>query len=206
MRYVVTSTLGACAAALTAWWFWQPAVAPSAADADSTRSARVSQLTARAARPASPVPRIEPPASPQGQASVAVSKQTPVDYPDPAPGGDPGVVPHPIDEARLRITAQRALFTRLDDAIGNHDFRGARALLDEHDRTYGAGESWQDLREAYQLIIDCEQNPGTETSTRGRRFIDEQRGSTMRRRVRRACAPPTIHAANAGHDRPREMQ
>lgn len=125
------------------------------------------------------------------------------DLPDPAPNRPGSVVPHPFDAARLRLDAQRAAFTRIDHAVVHGDHQQARALLQEHDRTFGLDEAWHDLREGYQLLLDCIEYPSDETRARGRRFVDEQRGSTLRRRVRRSCAEArSSSAASSSHPLP----
>ncbi len=108
------------------------------------------------------------------------------DHPDPAPGGS-GVVPHPLDEARRRTAEQHRLFSQVKQAIKAQRYAEARRLLQLHDSSFDAREAWQDLREGYQLIVDCRELGTEDARARGRRFVDEQRGSTLRRAVRRAC-------------------
>jgi hypothetical protein len=93
------------------------------------------------------------------------------------------------------------LFTRIAYSVKHGEYLEARALLDEHDRSFGPEEAWHDLREGYQVLIDCAEYPSEQTRARGRRFVDEQRGSTLRRRVRRACSIASTPAALAISDR-----
>lgn len=109
------------------------------------------------------------------------------DLPDVSPSDPDKVIPHPIDEPRKRMTAQRQLFSQVKSALRASDYAAARSLLEQHDEDFSAEESWTDLREGYQLMLDCKQYPNDETRARGQRFVDEQRGSTLRRGVRRAC-------------------
>lgn len=94
---------------------------------------------------------------------------------------------HPMTPARQRLSDQRRLFTRLDQAMARRDFAEARRLLARHDSEFREPEAWQDWRAGYQALTDCLEHPGAESTAAGQRFVDEQRGSTLRRRVRRAC-------------------
>lgn len=157
----------------------EPPRQPPAEPATGKRNGRAVTRASAAAKPTLS------PASPH-----ALPSQRPRDYPEPAPGSHAGshaVVPHPLDEDRSRLQAQLRLFADVDEALREADFETARRLLAEHDRRFGEREAWSDLREGYQLIADCRQSPSDETRARGARFVNEQRGSTLRRKVRRAC-------------------
>ncbi|MCA9628843.1 MAG: hypothetical protein KC766_14290 [Myxococcales bacterium] len=97
--------------------------------------------------------------------------------------------PHPLSSARARIDAQRRLFTRVEQAITGNDFPEARRLLDLHAAEFGGADAWKDWRTGYQRVVDCLDRPTDESRAAGQRFVDEQRGSRLRRRVRRACLP-----------------
>ncbi len=97
------------------------------------------------------------------------------------------VVPHPMTPARQRIAAQRRLFVRLDQALASRDFIEVRRLLALHDTQFSESEAWSDWRQGYERIADCQEHPGAASRAAGQRFVDEERGSRLRRRVRRAC-------------------
>jgi hypothetical protein len=109
------------------------------------------------------------------------------DDPEPAPGHTSAVIPHPMDGTRTRMQAQHRLLAEIKGALAAQNFDRARSLLAQHDQQFDAAEAWQDLREGYQLISDCKQYPSPEARARGERFVSVQRGSTLRRAVRRAC-------------------
>jgi hypothetical protein len=97
------------------------------------------------------------------------------------------VEPHPITAERLRIDEQQRLFDRVEAAVDARDFPRARALLDEHPTRFPDPEGWPDLRDGWRTIADCLEHPGPAARARGQRYVDEERASPLRRRVRRAC-------------------
>lgn len=110
------------------------------------------------------------------------------DLPEPAPDHPGHVQPHPLDETRARFAQQRQLFSQVKSALHDDDFDTARRLLQQHDTQFAATEAWGDLREGYQLIADCKQYADAASRERGQRFVEQRRGSTLRRSVRRACS------------------
>lgn len=122
--------------------------------------------------------------------SKSAAPQRQPDVPDAVEGKPGKVVPHPMDALRQRMAEQRRLFANVKQALASDDFARARELLVLHDVTFGAEESWTDLREGYERILDCQQQPGPESRASGQQFVDRERGSTLRRRVRRACLAP----------------
>lgn len=104
-----------------------------------------------------------------------------------APGVVERIQPHPLTPARQRLTDQRRLFTGVDQALSSSDFAEARRLLSLHDSKFEQAEAWSDWRAGYQCIVDCLERPSDASRAAGQRFVDERRGSTLRRRVRRAC-------------------
>jgi hypothetical protein len=82
---------------------------------------------------------------------------------------------------------QHQLFDQVEAAIEARDFDRARALLREHQSGFAPREAWTDVREGWLAIADCLQRPGAESTAQGRRFVEQERGSALRRRVRRAC-------------------
>lgn len=85
------------------------------------------------------------------------------------------------------MQAQHRVFGDVDEALRGRRTDRARTLLEQHDRTFGEDEAWLDLREGYQLITDCMESDAATIRERARRFVDEERGSTLRRKVRRVC-------------------
>ena len=95
--------------------------------------------------------------------------------------------PHPPSAARARMAAQRGLFTRIENALAEHDFDRARDLLRRHETEFAGDDAWTDWREGFARIVDCLEYPGELSRAAGQRFVDVERGSTLRRRVRHAC-------------------
>jgi hypothetical protein len=100
------------------------------------------------------------------------------------------VEPHPITPERLRLEQQHHLFDEVEAAVQARQFDRARSLLREHQARIPDPEAWTDVREAWQTIADCLERRDAQAKARGQRFVDEERGSSMRRRVRRACLEP----------------
>jgi hypothetical protein len=101
--------------------------------------------------------------------------------------GDKGVEPHPVTSVRSEEAEQRALFRALEHALAHRDFARARDLVREHERRFAGAGGWPDDRRAYEHVLDCLEHPGAESRARGERFIELNRASTLRRRVREAC-------------------
>jgi hypothetical protein len=129
----------------------------------------------------------EAPESPFNPPAPRIDVWRPAPAPPPA-GPLPGAAePHPITPERLRMEEQHQLFDQVAAAIQALQFDRARALLHEHQERFSDAEAWTDLHEAWRVIADCLEYPGPQSKARGLRFVDQERGSSMRRRVRRAC-------------------
>lgn len=104
---------------------------------------------------------------------------------------DPDVLvrPHPLTPAHARLTAQQRLFAGVEAALARDDFAQVRVLLAEHRAEFSGEDAWTDWREGFARLADCREHPGPASRAAGQRFVDTERASALRRRVRRACLP-----------------
>lgn len=158
-----------------------------AAPSEGARAPEGSEASKRALQGIASVASSEPIATERSAGRPSVAPERPRDDPDPAPGRPDHVIPHPMDPRRERMQAQLRVFSEVDRALRERRPESARALLEQHDRAFGDDEAWLDLREGYQLITDCMESDTATIRERARRFVNEERGSTLRRKVRRAC-------------------
>jgi len=98
---------------------------------------------------------------------------------------DGAVHPHPITTRHRRIARENALLGSLSDAMDGKDGARLRALLD----TYRAEFPEDDhrLQRGYQVIADCLEHPGPESSAAAQYHFDHELASTLRRFVKRHC-------------------
>lgn len=93
--------------------------------------------------------------------------------------------PHPITAEHQRLRRERALLAQLDRAIDFHDGRELRELLDRYRREFPEDE--QRLQAGYGVIAACLNAPGSNSRVAAASFYAQQRGSSLRRWVRRVC-------------------
>ena len=97
----------------------------------------------------------------------------------------PGMLPHPMDEARERINAENRLIQQLNDAMSLRNVKLMRALVAEYRRL---DPKDADASQAgYTVIADCIESPGEGSVAAARQFYDTQRHSPLRRYLRRIC-------------------
>lgn len=147
---------------------------------------------------------VEPP--PEGSAQDAVALAPPLPAPSlrplpsappPAAGGlnvvgpgpndphEPGMVPHPLDEAHARIDAENRLLQALNDAMSFRKVKEMREMLADYRRLDPADVDQNQL--GYSVIADCIESPGEASLAAARAFYDSRRHSPLRRFVRRIC-------------------
>ena len=98
---------------------------------------------------------------------------------------EPGMLPHPRDEARERITAENRLIQRLNDAMSFRNVAEMREMLVEYRRL---DPTDVDANQAgYAVIADCIEHPGDASLAAAHQFYDTQRHSPLRRHLRRIC-------------------
>jgi len=97
----------------------------------------------------------------------------------------PGQPSHPITPEHERIARENALVQQMNDAMDNKDGALLRKLVGDHAAEFP--EDSNQLREGYRLIADCLEHPGPQTKRAGERFFEVERGSTLRRFVKRHC-------------------
>ena len=93
--------------------------------------------------------------------------------------------PHPITAEHQRLRRERALLAQLDQAVDFHDGRALGSLLDQYRREFPEDE--QRLQAGYGVIAECLNAPGASSRSVAADFYAQQRGSSLRRWVRRVC-------------------
>jgi len=137
------------------------------------------------------VPEPVPPRLPLPQPRPAPGPSAPapegprVVGPHPDDPHEPGMRPHPMDEAHARIDAENRLIQRLNDAMSFRKVREMREMLVEY-RQLDPKDA--DANQAgYAVIADCIERPGEASAAAAHQFYDTQGHSPLRRFVRRIC-------------------
>ena len=98
---------------------------------------------------------------------------------------EPGMRPHPRDEARARIDAENHLILLLNEAMSYRNVKEMRALIAEYRQL---DPTDLDANQAgYTAIADCIEHPGEASLAAAHQFYDTQRHSPLRRYMRRIC-------------------
>jgi hypothetical protein len=126
----------------------------------------------------------EPPAPAPAPLTVAVHGLNVVGA-GPDDPHEPGMVPHPLDEARQRIAAENRLLQSLNDAMSFRRVAEMRDLLAQYRKLDPSDLEAHQL--GYEIIADCLEFPGDASLTAAREFYDSERHSPLRRFVRRIC-------------------
>jgi hypothetical protein len=95
------------------------------------------------------------------------------------------MVPHPLDEARVRIDTENRLLQALNDAMSFRKVKEMREMLVTYRKLDPKDIDKNQL--GYEVIADCIEFPGEASLTAARDFYDTQRHSPLRRFVRRIC-------------------
>ena len=143
---------------------------------------------------------VEAPSVRGAREEVAVSVAAPAPAPAAGPASVEGVVttvaakselaavhPHPITPAHERLRRQRNLVSRLDDAIDARDPDELRRALAHYQQEF---PEEQRLLDGYGIIAACLENAPS-ARVEAQAFYDANRGSTLRRWVRRTCLDPS---------------
>lgn len=96
-----------------------------------------------------------------------------------------GMQSHPVTPEHLRIYRENNLIGDLNGAMDVADVAGLRRLIKQYREEFP--EDSHVLRDGYELIADCLERPGPETSARAQRYYDEELASGLRRYIRRHC-------------------
>jgi hypothetical protein len=105
--------------------------------------------------------------------------------PHPDDPHEPGMVPHPLDEAHQRIATQNALLQSLNDAMSFRRVGEMRELIAAYEKV-----DPQDVDRhvrGYEAIADCIESPGEASQSAARAFYATERHSPLRRFIRRVC-------------------
>jgi hypothetical protein len=171
----------ACLAGLGLW----VVLSPKQERAAKTVPASVVEQRHEASAPAVP-----PPAPSARLPAAALSAPPPpntlnVVGPGPNDPHEPGMVPHPLDEARARIDTENRLTQALNDAIAFRKVKEMREMLVTYRKLDPKDVDKSQL--GYEVIADCIEFPGEASLAAARNFYDIQRHSPLRRFVRRIC-------------------
>jgi hypothetical protein len=104
-----------------------------------------------------------------------------VNPPEPTEEGHP----HPHTPEHERIFHENNVIGQLNGAMDVGDFIGMRRLNAEYRKEYP--EDGHLLQEGYEIIADCLEELTEERRARAKRFWQTERGSQLRRYVRRHC-------------------
>lgn len=99
---------------------------------------------------------------------------------------DGKVRPHPDSPERDALLYSRAKMERAKEAARLGDVATLRHILRESPAPT-SNEPFADWVRAYEVILTCLTDNDATSRDRARRFVEEERGSTMRRDVRRYC-------------------
>jgi hypothetical protein len=105
--------------------------------------------------------------------------------PGPDDPHEPGMVPHPLDDAHQRIDRENRLLQALNDAMSFRKVKEMREMLVGYRQLDPNDIDKNQL--GYGVIADCIEFPGEASLSAARRFYDTQRHSPLRRFVRRVC-------------------
>ena len=92
--------------------------------------------------------------------------------------------PHPVTPEHQRIFRENRLIQTLNDAMDSKDVPALRRALASYRSEYP--EDANGLQTGYELIANCIEH-GAEYRAAAQRYFDEERGSSLRRFVRRHC-------------------
>jgi hypothetical protein len=94
------------------------------------------------------------------------------------------VHPHPVTPEHQRIFRENQLIQALNDAMDSKDASALQSALASYRSEYP--EDAHGLQAGYELIANCLEH-GAEYRAAAQRYFDEERGSSLRRFVRRHC-------------------
>jgi len=173
--------LAVAAAAVGLWLVLSPA--------DERADAPDEVVDADSARAVVPEPAPSPPPLPQPAAAPRAGPAAPtgpsVVGPHPDDPHEPGMIPHPMDEARKRLHAENHLILLLNEAMSFRNVKEMRELLVEYRQLDPTDKDASQV--GYAIIADCIDAPGEASLAAARHFYDTQRHSSLRRFVRRIC-------------------
>jgi hypothetical protein len=136
--------------------------------------------TVQLVAPPAPTPAL-PPAPPVASPGPSLN----VVGPGPDDPHEPGMVPHPLDEAHARIDTENRLLQALNDAMSFRKVKEMREMLVTYRKLDPSDTDKHQL--GYEVIADCIEFPGESSLAAAREFYDTQRHSPLRRFVRRIC-------------------
>ena len=175
--------LAAVGAAVVLWFVLKPEDEPGSAP-EETGGATPAQVAAPA-----PAAAPAPPPPPQPSAAPRPTPLSPEDPrivgPHPDDPHEPGMLPHPLDEAHKRLYAENNLIQRLNDAMASRDVKAMREMIAEYRKLDPADVEANQA--GYTVIAECIAHPGEASLAAAHQFYDTQRHSQLRRFVRRIC-------------------
>ena len=157
-------------AALAIWLLAGPKKVPEPTQAETEEEAPADEPERQAA---------SAPAPPAPSASVTHTVAAP------APSREEFPPSHPITEERERLQRQNQYVQMLNDAMDLRDGPRLRELA----KRFGE-EGFVDTDkhgEGYLLVADCLEHPGEASRAAAQAFWDRERGSNLRRHIKRHC-------------------
>jgi hypothetical protein len=154
--------------ALTVWLFSGSSKVPEPTRAQSPEESQADEPERKAA------PAPAPPQASVTHAAVA-----------PAPSAEEFLPSHPINDARLRQQRQNQFIQMMNDSMDLKDGRRLRELAENFQK-----ERFDDSDkhgEGSLIIADCLEHPGPASRAAAQAFWDRERGSNLRRYVKRHC-------------------
>ena len=142
-----------------------------------THEASAPIAPATASSPPLPLPPVPTVASPAPSLNVV--------GPGPDDPHEPGMVPHPLDEAHARIDTENRLLQALNDAMSFRKTKDMREMLVTYRELDPLDTDKNQL--GYKLIADCIDFPGASSLAAAHAFYDTERHSPLRRFIRRIC-------------------
>ena len=137
--------------------------------------------TAEEAPADEPERQAEPAPSPSPRPTASVTQTVAV----PAPSAEEFPPSHPITEERLRLQRQNQYVQLLNDAMDLKDGPRLRELAKRFNQ-----EGFVDTDkhgEGYLIVADCLEQPGEASRAAAQAFWDRERGSNLRRHIKRHC-------------------
>jgi hypothetical protein len=154
--------------ALTVWLFSDSAKLPEPSRAETAEEPQADEPERKATLD------VVAPQAPVTHAAVA-----------PAPSAEEFLPSHPINDARLRQQRQNQFIQMMNDAMDLKDGQRLRELTENFQK-----ERFDDTDkhgEGSLIIADCLEHPGPAARVAAQAFWDRERGSTLRRHVKRHC-------------------
>jgi hypothetical protein len=131
-----------------------------------------------------------PPAAPERAPLTTPGLEREAGVRDERPAANPpasgaATAPHPLTPEHARLFRENQLFAAISSAVDQKDAARLRALLQAYAQEYP--EDPQQVQRGFAVIADCIERPGEAATAAARAYDDRNRGSLVRRHLRRHC-------------------